>query len=512
LIDLSLSALTPACRAFLAWRHPVGAIGTMTHTYVSSIISQPDNAAGRVLVVDDDAGIRKLVTKVLSEIGHNAETAAGVDEALVQLASKHYDVVLVDLEMPVRNGLELLEQISADERDVIPILLSGTREVRTAVAAMKRGAFDYLSKPVELEPLCWAVARGIAVARTRRRERRLERIASEWAATFDACQELLIVLDGDGLVLQANQAARRLFQRDDNPLVGRGVEEAFPGQLGPTIVDCQLRLQAGETIREISLLDSFLGGHFLVSVNALPVPRGASLGVVVVARDVTDRVHAEESRVRLVRQVLSAQEDERRRIAKELHDGVGQALVSLTVGLAAIAQESTTAELNERIERLGRVASESLDDIRRLSHGLRPTILDDLGLVAALSRMTEVFTRVHGIRAELVAPGERIERLPTELESAVYRIVQEALTNVAKHAQAQTVDVIIETIDRTMRVSVTDDGLGFEPSKYPGAHAGCGLSGMWERSLMLGGTFRIDSVPGRGTTIDVRIPIGEHSL
>jgi signal transduction histidine kinase len=196
-----------------------------------------------------------------------------------------------------------------------------------------------------------------------------------------------------------------------------------------------------------------------------------------------------------------------------LHDGLGQTVVSLAVGLEAAATAAPTGDTKDHLRKLGVVATEALDEIRRMAQGLRPTLLDDLGLVAALGRLTEGFTRLHGTRAELVVttppPGDR---LPRGVESAVYRIVQEALTNVAKHAKAQTVDVALEAADRVIRVSVTDDGCGFSPPDNPGARAGLGLIGMRERAVMLGGTFRVDSTPGRGTTIDIRIPFGEGAL
>jgi signal transduction histidine kinase len=244
-------------------------------------------------------------------------------------------------------------------------------------------------------------------------------------------------------------------------------------------------------------------------VNRLKAIGGSARGSVVVARDVTDQVEAESARVRLLRRVLTAQEDERRRIAKELHDGLGQALVSLAVGLATITPESTAAEVRERVERLGQIAAETLQDVRRLTRGLRPMVLDDLGLLTALSRLTELFTQVHGVQASFVARGRWLEQLPGEVESALYRIAQEALANIAKHADAKTVAMTLEDVNDSICLCLTDDGRGFrnQPARRGVANEGFGISGMRERASILGGSFRIDSALGVGTTIHVCIPI-----
>ncbi|MDY3561843.1 response regulator [Gemmata sp. JC673] len=444
---------------------------------------------GRILTVDDEDGICRLVARVLRPLGHTVDTVASVGAALDRLARDTYDVALIDLNMPGRTGLDLIAAIVADANPVLPILLTGTTDVGAAVAAMKSGAFDYLPKPVEPDALVWAVARALKAARTRVRERALEKIASEWATTFNACPDALLVLGADGTVLKANRAAARAAGSGPDVLVGRNVTDVFPGGLGGDI----RAQQQGRPAAPLRGHDPVRDLHLLATVD--PVRPGAWIAVV---RDVTELVRGAEERKQLLRRVLSAQEDERRRIARDLHDGIGQSLVSLTVGMAGL-------DGDERVARLQRVAADALDEIRRLAHGLRPAVLDDLGLVPALERLTEVFTRVHGVRAELLVPDGAFPRLPVEIESALYRIVQEALANVAKHARAQTVDVVLEAGSGWARASVTDDGVGF----VPGPGGGIGLTGIKERAAVLGGACRIDSTVGRGTALDVRLPLPE---
>jgi signal transduction histidine kinase len=472
----------------------------MSATAATAAAPPADQAAGRVLVVDDEPGMRKFVAQALAECGHHADAVGGVDEALGRLGRAGYDVALVDLNMPGRSGLELLEAIGAAHPAVVPILLTGTTDVGAAVAGMKRGAFDYVAKPFDPDTLCWAVGRAVGVARARRRERALERVASEWAATFDACPDMLLIVDPDGRVVRANEAVARATAVGPARLVGMDVETLFPGGLGAAVLD-GLRHPAPDPAAAPATtwrgFDAVLGAHFLLSVTAI---RTAPDTRAVVVRDVTALVRRKEERRRLLRRVLTAQEDERGRLARELHDGVGQALVSLAVGLADGPAGEPPAANRDRLARLRQVAADSLEEVRRLAHGLRPAVLDDLGLAAALARMTDSFTRVHAVRAELLTPGGPAGRLPTEVESALYRIVQEGLTNVAKHARARTVDVVLEAGDGFVRVSVTDDGVGFDTAAA--GPEGFGVAGIKERVELLGGT--------RGTTLDVRVPIPEE--
>lgn len=472
----------------------------MTSTPYPKVLHPPPDGKqmSRVLVVDDEAPIRRFVGNALAREDIAIDEAGSVDEALAILSRRVYDVALVDLEMPRRSGLELLSALAQQGSQVVSVLLTGTTNVATAVAAMKHGAFDYIAKPASPDALRWAVSRAVSVAHARRREKSLEQVAGQWAATFDACPDMLLILDADGQVLRANEAVLRRTGAGLEELVGRPAITLFPGGLGAAISRGAAAVRADRSSAPATTYDVALAAHFLTSVS----PILPTHSMVVVARDVSELVRSEAVRSRLLRELRTAQEDERGRIARELHDGIGQALVSLKVGLSMPADAPGATD---RHDRLWQVAAETLEEVRRMAQSLRPTVLDDMGLEAALTRLTESFTDIHGVRAELVVPGSEIGRLPTEIESAVYRIIQEALANVAKHAQAQTADIIVEVADGSVHISVADDGSGFVPV-VDGAYTGLGLTDIRERATMLGGTFQIESVSGRGTTINVRIP------
>ncbi len=203
-----------------------------------------------------------------------------------------------------------------------------------------------------------------------------------------------------------------------------------------------------------------------------------------------------------LRRVVRAQEQERRRLARELHDETGQALASILLGLKSAEDASDPAQ-REAVARLRELVVTTLHDVRRLAVELRPAALDDFGLVPALGRLAESFREGSEVELEVESRlGE--ERLPGEVETAVYRIVQEALTNVLKHAGAKHVSILLTRKNESVSIVIEDDGRGFRPGET--SDSGLGLAGMQERVNLLDGTLAIESSPGKGTTLVVSVP------
>jgi len=217
----------------------------------------------------------------------------------------------------------------------------------------------------------------------------------------------------------------------------------------------------------------------------------------------------EALRGQLLERVLAAQEEERHRIARELHDEAGQALTSMMVGLRLLEKEVEQPEtLVARLADLKRTTDGVLEDLHRLAMDLRPASLDHLGLVAALRQYVELYSRQHGLVVQFESVGLDGERLPAEVEIALYRIVQEALTNVVRHARATRTDVLLERRGDRLVAIVEDDGAGFDPEAAV-QNSRLGLFGMRERAEMLDGTLAIESAPGSGTTVFVEIPYAD---
>lgn len=213
----------------------------------------------------------------------------------------------------------------------------------------------------------------------------------------------------------------------------------------------------------------------------------------------------EEMREELLRRVIQAQEDERKRVARDLHDSAGQSMASILLGLKVASQEESLPEVRARLDDLRRIAADAAGELRRLALELRPTVLDDLGLEEALERYASDFEARTGIRVGLDV--ELGGRLHPDLETVVYRVLQEALTNVAKHAGAETVRVQIRQRAGWARLRVRDDGVGFDRDAL--GSAGLGLRGMEERAGLVGGHLSVGSVPGEGTTVDLEVPVAE---
>jgi len=216
-----------------------------------------------------------------------------------------------------------------------------------------------------------------------------------------------------------------------------------------------------------------------------------------VAVDLSERVARDA-----LRRVVEAQELERRRLARELHDQTGQELTSVLLGLKAVEEAKSDAERAKALAAVREQVVETLHDVRRLAVELRPKALDDFGLAAALERLRDTFSEQTGMRVDLES---RIrDRLPPDVETALYRIVQEALTNIVKHAQANAVSIVLARKAGAVTALIEDDGRGFN---HDGSGEGLGLLGMGERLALLGGRLKVESRPGAGTTIVAEVPL-----
>lgn len=217
----------------------------------------------------------------------------------------------------------------------------------------------------------------------------------------------------------------------------------------------------------------------------------------------------EEMRGHLLEETISAQEAERKRIARELHDQTGQLLTSLMVGLKAL-EMSNPKETRHKIANLRQLTAQTLDEVHNLALELRPSSLDDLGLISALEQYTREYSSKFGVSADFQAIGFDSRRLPPETEITLYRIVQEALTNVAKHAEATKVSVLLEARGPSIVAIVEDDGKGFDVHKKSTAKERLGLYGMYERAELIDARLTIESRPGKGTTVFVEVPLKER--
>ena len=259
-----------------------------------------------------------------------------------------------------------------------------------------------------------------------------------------------------------------------------------------------LRTEIITILALIALLGTAAGGAALYGITGIEKSNQQSHAKV---------TKAQEELKSLSRQLVSAQEEERKALSRELHDEIGQSLTALKFELAnteKIARAEGSAVM-VHLQNIREIANQTLRASKNISLGLRPPMLDDLGLVSALNWFTAEFSRRTGISVEMTADGE-VSRLSEAHRTCVFRVVQESLTNCARHSQAKNVTVKLDSNEEFLTLTVTDDGAGFEPGRRVGT--GLGLLSMQERAAELGGTLEIVSHPGSGTKIQIAIPAG----
>ncbi len=358
-----------------------------------------------------------------------------------------------------------------------------------------------LASEIELEPLLGLVAR---------RLRELVDARLVLIALKDSPGAMrVVVAEGDGaeiaagaeLGLRESKTGRVLerghSERIDTIVDDPEFDQAFTRRLGVSSALYVPLMVKGRTIGVVSAHDR-QGGDPRFTDEDLRVAEalGARASIAV---DLAERVSRDS-----VRRVLEAQEQERARLARELHDETGQALTSILLGLRALEDAVDTADGRASAASLRELVVGTLQDVRNLAVELRPAALDDFGLVAALERLVDSFRESTGIEVSLEASIGR-ERLASEVETTFYRLVQEALTNVVKHADARHVSISLVRKNGSVSAVVEDDGRGFSVEET--RDDALGLVGMRERVALLGGRITVESSSGRGTTLAVEMPV-----
>ena len=336
-------------------------------------------------------------------------------------------------------------------------------------------------------------------------------------ALFEAAAQAILVVDQTGRIVMANPATEKMLGYAQSELIGQSIELLVPekfreghaayrdGYFGNPQTrpmgfgrDLQARKKDG------SVLDVEIGLSYIRSGQE-------TLGVAFVS-DISKRkaderaIHKQREELRtLAGRLMTAQDDERRRIARDLHDDLSQKLAYLAMDLGKLANKPTSQEMLDSLRGLQRRAGDAAESVRHISHQLHPSILDDIGLEAALEQYCEEFEERSGIRTHFSSRNVP-DSLPPEVASSMYHIFQESLRNVSKHSEAETVYVTLEFTDSVLRLMVRDEGVGLPESRLK-AGGGIGMIGMRERAHLVNGTVSIESQVGEGTEVTVAVPL-----
>ena len=398
---------------------------------------------------------------------------------------------------------------------IVPLKSKG--RVRGTLCAATSEPRDFAAEEIGLAS---AIGNAIGVAIENARLYQKERETSEelrqseenYRGLFENATEAIFVHALRGKIIAANRACEELAGYSREELASMDITDFLVGEDLETAREIARKLRAGKATGgpyefRITRRD---GTEAVVELMpSLIVRGGEAVGVQVIVRDVTEQRQMQENLRFYVSQVLKAQESERLRIARELHDDTAQALTGISRRLDMLASGGAEMppEIAERLDELREQTDSVLDGVRRFSQDLRPPVLDDLGLLPALKWLVIALEEQDGIAANIRMLGDP-RRLPRDTELALFRIAQEALSNVRKHSHASAVELVVDFRDGHIKLVVADNGSGFDTQRSASnVTAGkLGLIGMQERARLLGGTIDIQAAPGEGTSVVVTVP------
>ena len=478
----------------------------------------------RVLLLEDSPADAELALAALAAAGLDcaATTVSGREEFEHLYAADRYDIVLADYSLPDYNGLDALKQVRASDALMPFIVVSGALGEERAVDALRAGASDFVLKG-NLNRLGSAVARAIEESRQRRAhlatQQALELSERRYRHIVEDQSELIIRMLPDLTVTFVKGAYCRYFGVTPEETLGRSLPQDMPQEERHRAQRFAAAVtRATPTVDRDSQEKDATGALRWMHWSARGIfgADGAIAEIQSVGRDVTelkramDALGAARERLqRLSRRLLEVQEAERRHLARELHDDIGQGLTALKLNLEALARGRDGAALEARIGEALETTRHTIERVRQLSINLRPLQLDDLGLAAALRSHLDRQAKLGGL-----APHFEIQEVPVKLsadmETACFRVAQEAINNILRHAKAANVWLRLFLAGERLALSVRDDGTGFDVTtaqRRAAAGESLGVVSMEERVALAGGTLQIHSAPGQGTVIVASFPV-----
>lgn len=337
---------------------------------------------------------------------------------------------------------------------------------------------------------------------------------------FESAPDSMIIVNRDGEIYRVNSQVEKMFGYAPTEIIGRSIADLMPERFRVAHLKHQEDFIAKPHLREMgggiqlyALRKS--GEEFPVDIILSPVKTDGETLVIAVIRDITRRKQDEEAlrisaeqQKAISRRLLEVQEAERRHIALELHDEIGQILTALKIKLEMVGRETSE---NVSLSEAQNLVDDALGKVRKLSLNLRPAALDHLGLLSACLWLFRNFTQQTGIEIDFNQSGLSGKRFSTEIETSAFRVAQESLTNIARHAKVGHAKIRIWIDENNLHLTIEDNGAGFDFEKVFAEGISTGVAGMRERVLFSGGTFQLETAAGKGTKISADWNFAENS-
>jgi len=479
----------------------------------------------QLLMLEDNELDADLIKRLLKRSGmeFNAVLATGKKEFISAIAEKTFDAVLADNSLPQFNSIEALRILQEKRLDMPFILVTGTVSEEFAAEIIRLGADDYILKN-NLTRLPSAINRAIELHQMQEEQKRSEAEIKASNERFNliskATNDALWEWDVHTNKIWWSESHYTMFGYDPHqtrPGLKEWLQKIHPDDR-PSFSRILDRIKKREMYNwesEFRFLkpDNTYGtilqrGFVLADNNGYPVRLMGSFLDITARKNTEEQLKQSHEEMRqLASRLQEIREEERASMAREIHDELGQQLTGLKMDISWLTKKLVPREehIDNKLKSITELLNETIVKVRKLATELRPSILDDVGLAEAMEWQSTEFEKRSGIQVLFSATGPPIV-IPVNISIGLFRIYQESLTNVARHAEASKVSSSLAITDHELALSITDNGKGFDPAAI-GHKKTLGLLGMKERTVMMGGSYTIKSHPGKGTTVCISVPV-----